>query len=111
GDAARLVDRNRKADAIETARAAENRGVDADDAAVGVEERAAGIAGIDRGVGLDEIFVALDAEAAAAERADDAAAHRLADAERVADREHDVADLEFVAVAERRGGQAGRIDL
>ena len=59
-----------------------------------------GVAGIDRGVGLDEILEAVDAEMVAAERADDPRGHRVAEAERIADREHDVADLHTVECAE-----------
>ncbi len=49
----------------------------------------------------------------ARQRRDDAARHRLADAEGIADRQHEVADLERVAVAERQRRQAlaVRIDL
>ena len=60
----------------------------------GVDQRAAGVAGVDRGVGLDEVLEGVDAEAGAAERRDDAAGHRLADAEGIADREHHVADAQ-----------------
>ena len=44
-------------------------------------------------------------------RADDAHRHGLADAERVADREHDVADADLVGVAERQRLQVGAVDL
>ena len=46
-------------------------------------------------------------------RADDALRHgeREILAERIADREHPFADARRVAVAERRGGEAGRVDL
>ena len=46
------VGRDRKADAL---RAHDHRGVDADDLAVRRDQRAAGIAGIERGVGLDDV--------------------------------------------------------
>ena len=52
------VDRDREADADVAAAAAAGRadlGVDADDAAARVEQRAAGVAGVDRGVGLDDV--------------------------------------------------------
>ena len=52
------------------------------------------IARIDRRVGLDEELVVGDADLRARERRDDAARHRLADAEGIADGEHQVADLE-----------------
>ena len=48
---------------------------------------------------------------AAAGGTDDAAGHRLADAERIANREHHIADLEFVAVREFNRGQVRAIDL
>ena len=105
-----MVKRELKA-AVEAAAAAQDRGVDADQPAFDVEERAAGVAGVDRGVGLDEIFILLDAEPAPAERAHDAAAHRLPDAEGIADRQHHVAHFELVAVAERRRGETGRVDF
>ena len=71
----------------------EDRAVDADQVAGGVDERAAGVARVDRGVGLDEVLEAVDAEMVAAERRHDAHRHRVAEAEGVADRQHDVADL------------------
>ncbi len=53
------------------------------------------------------------ADRGAGQRRDDAAGHRLADAERIADRQHEVADLEPVAVADFEHGQhlAMGIDL
>ena len=49
--------RHRKADADRAARRRDDRGIDADDFAVEVEQRAAGIAAIDGGVGLDVVVV------------------------------------------------------
>ena len=82
----RAVDRDREADAL---RAADDRRGDADHVAVDVDERAARVAGIDRGVGLDEVGVgavvlALDAPA---DGGDDARRDRVREAERVADRD------------------------
>src|SRR5690349_14479431 len=77
-------------------------GVDADQLALEVHQRAAGVARVDRGVGLDEVLVAA-AEAGAAGGADDAGGHGLAEAERVADRDHEVARSE-----ERRVGKEWR---
>ena len=67
---------------------------------VHVEERPAGVAAVDRGVGLDEVVVAALQRAVA--RRDDAGGDREALAERVADGQHPVADLRRVAVAEAR---------
>jgi hypothetical protein len=86
-DRAGHVGRDREADALVPAGARQDRGVDADELAVEIDQRAAGVAGVDRGVGLDEVLVLLDAQAGAADRADDAHGHRLADAEGIADRQ------------------------
>src|SRR4029077_2551303 len=51
------VGRHREADAARTAGPRDDRGVDADDLAVEAEQRAAGIAAIDGGVGLNVIVV------------------------------------------------------
>ena len=51
----------------------EDRGVDAHQLAAQIHQRAAGVAGIDGGVGLNEILVAVRVDAGAAERADDPA--------------------------------------
>ncbi len=67
---------------------------------VKIDQRTARIAGIDRGVGLDEELIVGDADLRARHRRDDAMRHGLADAERIADRKHDVADLERVGIAE-----------
>jgi hypothetical protein len=67
--------------------------VDADDARLAVGQRAAGIARVDRGVGLDEILEAVAADAGAAEGAHDAGRDRVLQAERVSDRDDEVADL------------------
>src|SRR5215208_406110 len=52
-DALDLVDRDGEADAGVRAALTRDLGVDADDAALRVQQRAAGVAGVDRGVGLD----------------------------------------------------------
>ncbi len=66
------IGRNRETDADVAPGRCQNRGVDADQFTVQVDQRAAGVAGIDRRVGLDEVLVAFDAKPRAAERADDA---------------------------------------
>src|ERR1019366_8898696 len=72
---------------------------------------AARIAGVDRGVGLDEVLEDVDAQRVAAKGADNARGHRLADAERVADGKDDVADLQVIDVAEGDYRQFVEIDL
>src|SRR4029079_18338639 len=89
---------------------AEQRGVDGDELAVEVNQRAARIAGVDRRVSLAD-----GERVAQAQRplggADDAAGHGLAKTERVTDRNDIVADLELAAVAKRQCRQVLRADL
>ncbi len=75
-----------------------------------IDQGAAGVAGIDRRIGLDEVLEGVDAELIAPERADDARGHRLADAERVADGQHHVSDLQRPGVAEGDGRQLVELD-
>ncbi len=101
------LDRGRgrcEADADRAAGRREDRGIDADHLALQVEQRAAGIALVDRGVGLQEIVVGAAVDVAVA-GGDDARGHGLAEAERIADRHHAVADPRLVAVAELDGLQ------
>src|SRR5882724_1501563 len=105
-DAAGHVDRHGETDAFAAAAAGGNPRVDADEPSVRIHERAAGIAGINRGVRLDEIFKAVDsvdAVTVASERADDSLGHCLSNAEWIADSQNDVADFELITVAQRDG--------
>src|SRR5699024_810055 len=54
-DRLRLVDRDGKADAFIVGRR-DLLGVDADNLAIGVDQRAAGVAGVDGSVGLDAVY-------------------------------------------------------
>ena len=56
-DVAREVGGDGEADALEAAAAAEDRGVEADQAALHVDERAARVARVDGRIGLDEVLV------------------------------------------------------
>ena len=91
-------------------------GVDAHQLAAQVDQRAARVAGVDGGIGLDEVLVAHAGHVAAAHRRDDARGHGLAEAERIAKRHHEVADLERAAVGQRHrrevlGGDAHERDV
>ncbi len=99
-DDAHHVGGNGKADALRAAGAGEDRRIDADQTALHVDQRAAGIARVDRGIGLDEELIVGDADLRARQRRDDALCHRLPDAERIADGEHDVADFERIGIGE-----------
>ena len=80
-------------------------GVDADQLAAIVDQRAAGVAGIDGRVGLDEVFIGFDAQVGTAGGADDSHGHGLADAKGVADCERVVANLNFRRIADHDGRQ------
>src|SRR5271157_2595115 len=89
-----------------------DHGVDADDLAVPVEQRAAGVAGVDGGVGLNGFF---DDQAVwllhLADGTDDAAREGSGEAERIADGIDFLADLQIGRVAEDHRLQVGGFDL
>src|SRR6202023_169115 len=84
--------------------------VDADKPAVSIYKRTTRIAGIDGGVGLDEVLV-IEAHRRAALGADNSARHGLADTERIADGEHDVTHFDLVAIRQRQERQIARFNL
>jgi hypothetical protein len=89
-----------------------DHGVDADDFSVGVEERAAGVAGVDGGVGLNGVFNGRAVGVAdGADGADDAGGHGAGEAEGVADGVDFLADGEFGRVGKSDGLEVGRGDL
>ena len=111
------VDRDREADADVALAAAAglDLGVDPDHFAGRVDQRAARVAGVDRRVGLDHV---VDREPVgrldlALQGGDDAAGDGAVEAERVADRDHRVADFDLRGVAERERVQflGRRVDL
>src|SRR5208283_4664641 len=85
------VDRNGEAKPHAAAGPRIDHRIDADEPAVQVDEGAARIARIDRRVRLDEEAVVARADLGAGQRRYDALRHRLADAERVADGDDEVA--------------------
>ncbi len=87
------------------------RGVDADDPAGRIRQRPAGVAGVQCGVGLDHVLDHPPGAAAAggqrpAERADHAGGHRPGQAQRAADRDHQLTNNEPVGVTQ--GGSRWR---
>ncbi len=95
-------DRHGEADAGVGARVGLDLLVDAEHAGAGVEQRAAGVAGVDRGIGLDR---PLDLELGqrfdrAVGGRDDAHRERLLLTEGAADRRHRLADDEVVVVTQ-----------
>ena len=108
------VRRHGEADALVAGRLRVDGRVDADYFAVHVQQRAAGVAGIDGRVGLDEVLE-LAARAGldgAVLGGDDAGGHGLRQRKRAADGFNPVAHLRVVGVAQLHGGQGGvGIDL
>src|SRR5438105_14171373 len=102
GDGVRHIDWNCKADTDIAVAAAENGGVDADQAPRHVEQCTTGVAGIDRSIGLNEVLVAFDAEIIAAKRADDDEGRRLTHAERITNCDHVITALKILGVPERQ---------
>src|SRR5205085_8452181 len=86
-------------------------GVDADQFAAVIHQRSAGISGIDRGVGLNEIFVLFDPEMRPSGGAHDAHGDRLANAEGIANSQGVVANLDFRRVGNGDAGQVGGVNL
>ena len=107
----RQFHRNGKTDALRAAGLGEDRRVDAGEVAVGIDQCAAGVARVDRRVGLDEVFVVVQAQLVAAGGADDAHGHGLADTERVADGQRNVADTDVVRAADSDRRQVFQVDL
>ena len=97
------VDRDREADRV---RLRVDRGVDPDHGARQIEQRPARVARVDRGVDLQVVVVRSLAELAALRR-DDPERDGVVEAERVPDRDHEVARQDPVGVAERQRGQVG----
>mmetsp|Transcript_10703 Transcript_10703/g.43300 ORF Transcript_10703/g.43300 Transcript_10703/m.43300 type:complete len:494 (+) Transcript_10703:435-1916(+) len=114
-DAADRVDGDREADAGRGARGREDGRVDADEAAVAVEQRAARVARVDRRVGLHAALDGspTDALDLAADGRDDARGQRVIQAERIADGVHVLPDEELRRRADLDGSQhrPGRRDL
>ena len=109
-DAVHDVDRDREADAGAGPGRREDRGVHADEAPGGIEERTAGIARIDRRVGLDHAgeLAPLAGGQAALQGADHAGRQGVVEAERIADGEGRLADLEVGRGADGQGLQRRR---
>ncbi len=93
------VGRHREADADRAAGRRDDRGIDADDLAVEIEQRTAGIAAIDGGVGLDVIVIRSGIDVAVARR-DDAGGDRAAETERIADGDDPFAEPQLAGIAE-----------
>src|SRR3954468_17143352 len=104
------VARNRKTDSLVTAAAAQDRCVDPNQSPFCVHQCATGITGINRRIRLDEILI-IEAHVSTAHRAHHAHRDGLADAERISNRQHQVAHLDVIAVRELHDWQVLRVNL
>ena len=93
------------------ASAGDDGGVDADQVAVKIDHRAAGIAGIDRCVSLNEVFIVFDAQSAPPRGAHDAHGGGVAQTEGIADRKDYIANLQLRGIADGQRGQSRGVDL
>ena len=107
------VDGDGKADAGALLRAVGgDHGVDADDLAARVEQRTAGVAGVDSRVGLDSVFDQRALRASdRADGADDAPRHGAAEAEGIADGVDLLAHRESAGISQRDRLEVGRVNL
>ena len=105
------VDRDREADPGAGERGAVLGGADADHLAGAVDQRAARVLVVDRGVRLDRAGIAARQVDPVLDGTDDADGRGAAERERVADRDHGVTDLHEVGVAERQRDQRAGVGV
>ena len=105
------VDGNSETDALVSAGVGGDGGIDSDNFTVEIYQRSATVAGIDGGIGLDEIFAVGNAQSASF-RANDAGRDRAFQSERLTQGQYPIADLRGIAVAQFDGGQgSGAFDM
>ncbi len=110
--AAYQIDGNCEADALGSSVGSIEHGrIDADQIAMRIDERAAGVAEIDGGVGLDEVLECRQTQLAASRRAHDSLSHRLAQAVGISDGQHDIADPQGIGAAERHDRQLADLEV
>jgi len=94
-----------EADPLVAARLGHDYGVDPDDFSAQIQQRAAAVPGIDRGIGLQEILITAGIrDSGAMLRADDPLGDGLVQAARMADRHDPFAHLDLVRIPEGRVG-------
>jgi len=102
------IDCDREAESL----SGKHRRIDTDDLAVGSDERAAGVAGIEGCVGLNDVVhqPARLRTQRPSQRADDPGRYRVGEAERIADRDDQLPGAQRRRIAERRVGQIRCVD-
>ncbi len=99
-----------KADAFITAGPRFDHGIDADQVAFHVDQRTAGVAGVDGCVGLDVDHGTVGIELPV-DRADDAKRDAVLQAKRTAEGKHKFTGMGAIGIAEFEGGQSRFVDL
>src|SRR5262249_17391742 len=100
-DLADHIDWHGETDALIAATPGKDRSVDADQLAPCVDQSAAGVAGIDRSIGLNEVLIVFNAQTAATCRTDDSHGHGLSESERISHGQCNISDLNIGRRAER----------
>jgi hypothetical protein len=102
-----------KADALISAASVRyDRGVDSDQIAVQVDQRAARVAGVNGSVSLNKVFIVLDRSAQRAPGgADDAIGGCFAHSERVSNGKNEIANLDVLGIPNWQRTQAAGFDL
>src|SRR5207244_11004309 len=102
---------NGEADPLIPAAFSEDGGVNSEQAAIDIDQRATGVAHVNSCVGLDKILVVHNSHAAATDRADGSHGDRLPQPKRIANRKHGVSSSRRGAVCKVHGGQVDLIDF
>ncbi len=100
---------DRESERVGVARRRDAGGIDPDHLAGGVDERAARVSGGDGGIRLDQVDVGAVLIEVAVNRRHDAGRHGVLEAERIAERDGELADARQLG-SELRGGQIGPVD-
>ena len=98
GEGLRHVARDGEADTDAAAARRQNGGIDADKFAVEIQQRAAGVAAVNWGIGLNKVFQPFEIKAATTQRGDDAGSSGLPEAEGVANGNGEIADAQLVGI-------------
>ena len=97
----RHITRNGKANADAAAAWRQNRGVDTNQLAVQVQQRAAGITSVNRGIGLDKVLQPFKVQTAATECGNNAGCGGLPEAKWITDGHGEIANAKFIGIGDR----------
>ena len=107
----RHADRHGKPDALISTGLGKDGGIDADQFAVGIDQGAARVSGVDGGIGLDKVFILRNPHLAATQGAHNTKRHGGIQAKGIPDRQHIFPDLQLRGVTPAHERQILGIDL